>query len=69
VLDDIGLWSILDYLQFFRRNPFLSRTNLIAWVRFGQLTLKELNTWYNAGHIDTDAVDEYLDKEYKAMLR
>ena len=48
---------------------FLSRTNLLAWVRFGQLGLKELNAWYNAGHIDADAVDEYLDKEYKNMLK
>ncbi len=48
---------------------FLSRTNLLAWVRFGQLSLKELNAWYNAGHIDADAVDEYLDKEYKNMLK
>ena len=47
---------------------FLSRTNLLAWARFGQLSLKELNAWYNAGHIDADAVDEYLDKEYKKML-
>lgn len=46
---------------------FLSRTNLLAWVRFGQLSLKELNAWYNAGHIDADAVDEYLDKEYRRM--
>lgn len=48
---------------------FLSRTNLLAWVRFGQLSLKELNAWYNAGHIDADSVDEYLDKEYKEMLK
>lgn len=48
---------------------FLSRTNLLAWVRFGQLSLKELNAWYNSGHIDADAVDEYLDQEYKSMLR
>lgn len=48
---------------------FLSRTNLLAWVRFGQLSLKELNAWYNAGHIDVDTVDEYLDKEYKSMLK
>ncbi len=47
---------------------FLSRTNLIAWYGFGQLGLKELNAWYNTGHIDADAVDEYLDKEYKEML-
>lgn len=47
---------------------FLLRTNLIAWARFGTLAIKELNTWYNAGHIDSDAVDEYLDNEYKKML-
>jgi hypothetical protein len=48
---------------------FLSRTNLLAWARFGQLGLKELNAWYNAGHIDADAVDEYLDIELKKMLK
>ena len=48
---------------------FLSRTNLLAWVRFGQLALKELNAWYNAGHIDVDAVNEYLNKEYRSMLK
>ena len=47
---------------------FLSRTNLLAWVRFGQLGLKEVNAWWNEGHIDADAVDEYLDQEYRAML-
>jgi hypothetical protein len=47
---------------------FLSRTNLLAWARFGQLSLKELNAWYNSGHIDIDKVDEYLDNEYKKML-
>jgi hypothetical protein len=48
---------------------FLSRTNLLAWVRFGQLGLKELNAWYNSGHIDTNAVDEYLDKEYIKIMK
>ena len=48
---------------------FLSRTNLLAWARFGQLGLKELNAWYNAGHMDSDAVDEYLDIELKKMLK
>ena len=47
---------------------FLSRTNLLAWFRFGQLSLKELNAWYNVGHIDADAVDEHLDRELKKML-
>ena len=48
---------------------FLSRTNLLAWVRFGQLGLKELNAWYNAGHMDIGKVDEYLYQEYKRMLK
>ena len=48
---------------------FLSRTNLLAWTRFVQLSLKELNAWYNAGHIDADAVDGNLDKEYKVELK
>lgn len=47
---------------------FLLRTNLIGWLRFGQLGLKELNTWYTSGHIDEDTVDEYLDTELKKML-
>ncbi len=47
---------------------FLSRTNLPAWVRFGHLGLKELNAWYHAGHIDADAVDMYLEQEYRSML-
>lgn len=47
---------------------FLSRTNLLAWAKFGQLSLKELNAWYNNGHIDAGAIDEYLDQEYRKML-
>ncbi len=48
---------------------FLSRTNLLAWTRFGQLALKELYAWYNSGHIDVEKVDEYLDEELKMMLK
>jgi hypothetical protein len=47
---------------------FILRTNIIGWVRFGSLALKEIYAWYNAGHIDANAVDEYLDAEYKKML-
>ena len=47
---------------------FLSSTNLIAWVRFGHLGLKELNAWYNSGHIDSNAVDKYIDDDLKQML-
>ncbi|WP_141052316.1 hypothetical protein [Aliarcobacter cryaerophilus] len=46
----------------------LSRTNLIAWVRFGHLAYKEVYAWYNAGHIDADAVDEYIDRDLRRML-
>lgn len=47
---------------------FLSRTNLIAWARFGQLALKEVYAWHNSGHIDADAVDEYIENDLKRML-
>ncbi|MDM8558273.1 hypothetical protein [Candidatus Parabeggiatoa sp. HSG14] len=46
---------------------FLLRTNLVGWARFGTLVLKELSVWHNAGHIDADAVDDYLDIEYKRI--
>lgn len=47
---------------------FLLRTNLIAWVRFGTLAVKELHVWYKSGDIDADAVNEYLDQELSRML-
>ncbi len=47
---------------------FLLRSNLIAWVRLGTLALKELKSWYCAGSIDVEAVDEYLDAEYRRLL-
>jgi hypothetical protein len=48
---------------------FLLRTNLIAWVRFGHLSLKELNAWWNEGKMDIDAIEQYLDDELKNMLK
>ena len=48
---------------------FLSRTNLLAWVRFGQLGLKEVYVWHKSGHINVQAVDEYLEKDLETMLR
>lgn len=48
---------------------FLLRTNLVAWTRFGHLALKEIYAWYNSGHIDTDAVDKYIDDDLKEMLK
>ena len=47
---------------------FLLRSNIIAWVRFSTLALKELNTWYESNNLDSDAVDVYLEAEYKRML-
>lgn len=47
----------------------LSRTNLIAWARFGQLALREVYAWHNSGHIDAEAVDEYITNDLKRMLK
>ena len=48
---------------------FLLRTNLIGWVRFGYLGLKEVNAWYNSDEIDPEKVDEYIEKELYLMVR
>lgn len=47
---------------------FLLRTNLIAWVRFGHLSLKEVNAWWNEGKIDEEAIDKYLEEDLKQIL-
>lgn len=47
---------------------FMVRSNIIAWVRFGTLGLKELKACYAAGSLDVDAVDEYLEAEYSRLL-
>ena len=47
---------------------FLLRGNMIAWVRFGTLALKELKAWYREGGLDIDAVDDYLDAECARLL-
>lgn len=48
---------------------FLARTNLIAWVRFSNIALKELLAWYKQGEIDIEQLDCYLEKEWKALLK
>lgn len=60
---DAGIRSCGDPIQ------FLLRTNLIGWVRFGHLSFKELNAWIKSGKMDVEKVDEYLDNEFKEMLR
>lgn len=54
-----------------RANPvkFLLHTNLIGWANFGQLALREVYAWWNVGKMDIEAVDEYLAKDLKMMLR
>lgn len=47
---------------------FMLRSNLVAWARFGTLALKEIKAWYAQGALDVDAVDSYLDSEYRRML-
>jgi len=47
---------------------FLLRTNIVGWVRFGHLGLKEVLAWHKTDHLNPDAVDEYLEKEYQKML-
>lgn len=47
---------------------FLSRTNLVAWVRFGTCALKEFVAVCKDGSIDVDAIDEYLDEEMERLL-
>lgn len=47
---------------------FMLRSNLIAWARFGTLALKELKVWYAEGSMDVDAVDAYLDGEYRRLI-
>jgi len=47
---------------------FMLRSNLIAWAHFGTLALKEMKSWYAHGALDVDAMDSYLESEYRRML-
>ena len=47
---------------------FMLRSNLVAWARFGTLALKEMKAWYAQGALDVDAVDSYLESEYRRLL-
>lgn len=46
---------------------FLLRANIIAWARFGVLSLKELRCLYQSGSIDVEAVDVYLEVEIQRL--
>ncbi len=58
---DAGIKSAGEPVQ------FLLRTNLIGWSRFSLLALKEVQAKLREGDLDLDAVDEYLDKEYRRL--
>lgn len=46
----------------------LSRLNLIGWVRFAHLSLKEIKAFVKNGQVDTEAIDAHLDQEFKSLL-
>lgn len=48
---------------------FLLRTNLVAWVRFGLLTCKEMQQLLKCGHINVEKFDAYLEGEYQRILK
>jgi hypothetical protein len=58
---DAGLRSGGDMIQ------FMLRSNLIAWTRFGTIAIKELMAAFRTGTLDIEAVDEYLEAEYRRM--
>jgi hypothetical protein len=47
---------------------FMLRSNIVAWVRFGHLGLKEMKAWYFEGRIDIEVIDDYLDSELERLL-
>ena len=59
---DAALRSGGDMIQ------FLLRTNMIAWVRFGSLALKELIALVHQGRIDAEKLDIYIEQEYNKIL-
>lgn len=46
---------------------FLLRTNLLAWGRFGQLAIQELNARYDCGYISKDAMKKFLEERDKSF--
>jgi hypothetical protein len=59
---DAALRSGGDMIQ------FMLRSNLIAWARFGTLAIKELKVWYAEGKMDVEAIDTYLESEYRRLI-
>jgi len=47
----------------------LLRMNLIAWVRFSHLGLKELLSLYRNNTVDTKLLYEHIDQEYERLLK
>lgn len=47
---------------------FMLRANLIAWVRFSHVGLKEVGALWNSGKLDIDKMNAHLDQEYERLL-
>lgn len=46
---------------------FMLHANLIAWTRFGVLSLKELTCFYRSGSLDVEAMDVHLEQEIRRL--
>lgn len=59
---DAGLRSGGELVTFF------TRANIIAWVRFGHVGIKEIKALWSTGKLDIEVVDDHLDQEYEVLL-
>lgn len=59
---DAGIRSGGNFLE------FLLRSNVIAWMRFANIGLKEAIAFWHQGSLDIDAANERLDAEYERLL-
>jgi hypothetical protein len=67
-----GVLCVIDGVDAYVKgvgNPVavLKNTNLIGWVRFSHLGLKELNALIKQGKIDHKKIDQHLDDEFKQL--
>lgn len=46
----------------------LLRMNYVAWVRFGQLSVRELRAILRRGHLDDEKFDAHMREEYRRLL-
>ncbi|GAB7080892.1 hypothetical protein [Megalodesulfovibrio paquesii] len=68
-----GTLCLLDGLDATLRSggeivTMLLRMNLIAWVRLGFISMKELQAVFKCGHLDQSKVNIYLQSEYERLI-